>query len=478
MKICLIIATDHKYGIGKNGIIPWDIKEDMIFFQDVTKRVYIPNKKNAVIIGKNTWLSLSTKGFKDRITIVVSSTLTLDEQDVYQVKSFDDGIELCKTLDVDKIFIGGGRRVYIEALENLNINELYHTKIDYDYDCDVCVPEIETMIEDFMVPYFDKQFVLTDQNIKVRFIKMHHRYQQRPSNTGEQQYLNILSDILNDGHYRLTRNSYTWSTFGKHLEFDLRKGFPLLTTKRIFLRGVFEELIWFLKGDTNANHLSEKGVKIWNANSTREFLDNIGLHDYKEGDIGPLYGYQWLHFNAQYEGCDANYDGKGMNQIKYCMDLIKKDPYSRRIMMTAYNPLQANEGCLFPCHSIVLQFYIEADGHLSLACYNRSQDIFLGTPFNIASSSLLLHMFCMVLNNDPDYKGQKLEPGRLIMTLGDTHIYKEHYSEVIRQILREPYDFPILKFKRQVMDMADFTFDDIELEGYNYYPNIAAKMIA
>ncbi|MCJ7636329.1 MAG: thymidylate synthase, partial [Nitrososphaeraceae archaeon] len=266
-------------------------------------------------------------------------------------------------------------------------------------------------------------------------------------------------------------------------EFDLEKGFPLLTTKKIFLRGVFEELLFFLKGDTNANHLSERGVKIWDPNTSREFLDSVGLSNYNQGDMGPMYGFQFYHHGVPYRGMNEDYGNQGFNQIEYCLNLLKTDPYSRRILMTSFSPFQAKEGVLYPCHSIVVQFYVESsqvknENRLSVAVFNRSQDFLLGNPFNLSMSALLVHMFSEVINNDPNYKGPRYTPGRLIMNLGDVHLYEDHYTEAIRQILRDPHQFPKLNIKRKVNELTDFKYEDLELVDYNCYPNIPAKMIA
>ena len=317
------------------------------------------------------------------------------------------------------------------------------------------------------------------EQIDVKFIKWSKDAKKINNiNKEEQEYLNLLGDILREGDFRQTRNASCYSLFGKTIEFDLNSGFPILTTKKVFFRGVFEELLFFLRGDTNTKHLSEKGIKIWEPNTTREFLDSVNLKNYEEYDMGPLYGFNFLHFGAHYNGMNCDYSGKGFNQVEYCLDLIKKDPFSRRIIMTSFNPAQAKEGCLYPCHSLVLQFYMEAGHKLSLSCYNRSQDIICGFPFNCASSALLVHLFCEVINNDPGFKGHKIVPGRLIMNLGDVHLYDAHYSLAIRQILREPYAFPKLRIKKKLTTLTDFKFEDFELVGYDSYPAINAHMIA
>lgn len=500
--IALIVAVDIRNGISRNNVIPWRIKEDSNFFQDVTKRQYERNKMNALIMGKNTWKALPDefRGLKDRVNVVVSSTMSkieLDQDNVtktpsYVVSNLEKAINLCNTeLDLGKIFICGGTHIYEEAIVKHPIDELYITKIYHDFLCtnlfplEIVMQNSSSYMNTFKL-YKSNIFKVTDQNTgqtyDAEFCKYYNKDIQLPKhfvvNRGEQQYLDLMEDVLRNGHFRQTRNSKTWSVFGKHMEFDLSHGFPILTTKRLFFRGVFEELLFFLKGDTNVNHLSEKGVKIWDPNTTREFLDSVGLKHYENGDMGAMYGFQFRHHGIPYRGMNENYEGLGFDQIEYCLNLLKNDPHSRRIIMTSFNPAQAREGVLYPCHSIVIQFYVENGNRLSAAVFNRSQDFLLGNPFNDAMAALLIHMFTEVINNDPNYNGQKYTPGRLIMNLGDVHLYENHYSESIRQILRDPYDFPKLIFKRQVSNLNDFKFEDLELVNYDCYPNIPAKMIA
>lgn len=289
----------------------------------------------------------------------------------------------------------------------------------------------------------------------------------------EKQYLNLLQEILEKGHLRKTRNGNTLSIFGKHLEFNLKENFPLITTKKMFLRGIFEELLFFLQGQTNTKILEEKGVNIWKGNTTHEFLDKMNL-PYEEGDMGPMYFYQIYHFNAPYEGCNANYEGKGLNQFENVIHLLRTDRYSRRIMMTTYNPLQANEGVLYPCHGIIIQFAVEGENELCCLVHIRSSDGFLGLPYNITSYSLLLLLLCQYLNNTDDFK---FIPSKLCISLGDCHIYEEHIDAVKTQLTRTPYHFPKLKLP-PIYDLKNIDFTSLELIDYQYHPSIKAKMIA
>lgn len=297
-------------------------------------------------------------------------------------------------------------------------------------------------------------------------------------NNDELQYLNIMSDILRNGNYRQTRNAKTYSLFSKYMTFDLKNNsFPLLTTKKMFLRGIFEELIFFLNGSTNTKILEEKNVNIWKGNTSTEFLQANNLN-YNEGDMGPMYGYQLMHYNAEYNGCDADYTNCGINQLNNVIHLLKTDKFSRRIMMTTYNPIQAEQGVLYPCHGIVIQFGIENDNELCCHMYQRSADWVLGVPFNIASYALLTIIICKLVNNDISDDSMKLIPGKITMSFGDVHIYDEHVMTSYEQSRREPYLFPTLKINKQITNVNDLTFNDLIIENYQCHPALKAKMIA
>ena len=290
---------------------------------------------------------------------------------------------------------------------------------------------------------------------------------------GELKYLNALKNILHDGELRKTRNAETLSRFGEVLEFDLKEGFPLLTSKKMYWRGIVEELLWFLKSDTDAKRLAEKRVRIWDGNSTRDYLDSRGLTEYKEGWCGPIYGYQWRHFNAEYKGPDHDYSGEGVDQLKICIDLIKNNPTSRRIYMSAWNPCQLDEMCLPPCH-ISYQFYVEnatgelKDRKLSCQMYQRSGDMFLGVPFNIASTALLTSMIA-------HHCGISL--GKIRLIIGEAHIYKSHIDQVNIQLSRIPTQLPKVHILRQVDDLGELTSGDIQLVDYKSAPGIKADMV-
>jgi thymidylate synthase len=282
----------------------------------------------------------------------------------------------------------------------------------------------------------------------------------------ELQYLNLCQKILNEGTKKGDRTGTgTFSLFGAQMRFNLADGFPLLTTKKTFLRGITEELLWFIRGSTNAKELNEKNVRIWDANASRAFLDSRGLHNREEWDLGPVYGFQWRHFGAKYNTMHDNYAGQGVDQLKKLIETIKTNPNDRRMLMVAWNPVDLDEMALPPCHCLC-QFYV-ANGRLSCQLYQRSADMGLGVPFNIASYALLTMMIANVTD---------LELGDFVHTLGDAHIYANHVDQIREQIDRVPRQFPKMKIKRKVESIDDFKMEDFELCNYNPHPTIKMPM--
>lgn len=261
-----------------------------------------------------------------------------------------------------------------------------------------------------------------------------------------QQYLTLLQHILDTGNHKTDRTGTgTQSCFGYQMRFDLQKGFPMVTTKKVHLKSIVHELLWFLKGETNIAYLKENGVKIWD-----EWAD-------ENGELGPVYGKQWRSWEGK--------DGVVVDQIKELIAQIKKSPDSRRLIVNAWNVADLPEMALMPCHTM-FQFYV-ADGKLSCQLYQRSADVFLGVPFNIASYALLTLMIAQVCD---------LQPGEFIHTFGDVHIYNNHREQVELQLSREPFPLPVMKLNPLVKDIFDFTFDDFTLENYQSHPGIKAPV--
>lgn len=260
------------------------------------------------------------------------------------------------------------------------------------------------------------------------------------------QYLDLLEHVMENGVDRMDRTGTgTRGVFGHQMRFDLSEGFPMLTTKKLHLKSIVHELIWFLAGDTNIKYLQENGVRIWD-----DWAD-------EKGDLGPVYGKQWRRWETK--------DGVVIDQVSKLVDAIKTNPYSRRHIVSAWNPADVDEMALPPCHCL-FQFHV-ADGKLSCQLYQRSADIFLGVPFNIASYALLTHMMA-------DACG--LEAGDFVHCFGDTHIYSNHFEQVRTQLQRAPRDLPKLEVKKGVGSLFDYRFEDVKITGYDPHPHIAGKV--
>lgn len=260
------------------------------------------------------------------------------------------------------------------------------------------------------------------------------------------QYLDLMQDILDNGASKTDRTGTgTLSVFGRQLRFDLSKGFPLVTTKKLHLRSIIYELLWFLNGDTNIKYLNDNGVSIWD-----EWAD-------ANGELGPVYGHQWRSWPAP--------DGKHIDQITQVINQIKQKPDSRRHIVTAWNPAEVDKMALPPCHAL-FQFYV-ADGKLSCQLYQRSADFFLGVPFNIASYALMTYMFAQQCD---------LQPGEFVWTGGDVHLYTNHIEQAKLQLTRQPYALPELVIKRKPESIFDYQFEDFEIRNYQAHPSIKAPI--
>jgi thymidylate synthase len=286
---------------------------------------------------------------------------------------------------------------------------------------------------------------------------------------GEVEYINLLKNVLANGEERGDRTGVgTTSIFGPQIEFDLTESFPLLTTKKLNLRMIFEELMWFLKGQTNNKILNDKKVHIWDANSSNEYMKKIGLDHYPEGELGPIYGAQWRNFGGVHNVETKNHieEGGGFDQIKDILNLLKKEPESRRIIVSAWNPKALHEMALPPCH-LMFQFYVRRKTFLDCKLIIRSNDLFLGAPFNIASYAMLTYIVAAM---------NKFTPGKLIYSIGDAHIYSNHIDQVKEQITRDIRPFPKLKILNVKENIEDFEFTDFELVDYNPHSFIYGKM--
>lgn len=285
----------------------------------------------------------------------------------------------------------------------------------------------------------------------------------------EYQYLNLIYDILNESHEHNSRNGRTFSVFGAGMVFSLEQGLiPILTTKQMAWKTCLKELLWFIQGKTDNRLLNAAGVHIWDDNASRDFMDSRGLSHYAEGDLGPVYGHQWRHFNAEYEGHDADYTGKGVDQLAEIIRCLKHptERFSRRLIMSAWNPGQLDEMALPPCH-ILCQFNVDNMNRLSCALYQRSGDVGLGVPFNIASYSFLTHLLA---------KHCGLVTHEFVYYLGNAHIYDDHVDTLQTQLMRRPMAFPRVEISVLRDDINDYTIEDFRVLNYQSYDPIKMKM--
>ena len=449
----IIAACSDTLGIGINNSLPWHFPEELALFKEKTMN-------SVLIVGRKTVENLPKLPGRIIICVSAKGIVSADSKNPTVIaNSLSKALAFCENAFPDKkVFIAGGAQIYKEALSRNNISKigkLHISWIEGEFICDSYFPMIG--LHDWVI---EKEYRGTG------FVHTELVYRDK----GENQYLALINDVCSYGDKRITRNGETKSLFVKTLEFDLRKGFPLLTTKKMFFKAIIEELLFFIRGDTDTKILEDKGIRIWAGNTNRKFLDSLGKQDRDEGVMGPMYGYQWRYFDAPYDEKTKGPQNYGVDQLQNVVNLIRKDPNSRRIIMTSYNPRMADEGVLYPCHSLMLQFYV-VNNRLDLFCFNRSQDCMLGVPFNIASSALLLFLIAKITN---------LEPGILHLTLGDVHVYASHYDAVVQQIMRRPYTFPTLILATPVHEISDLeklSWQDFRMDDYRCHTSIKLDMV-
>lgn len=486
--------------IGFGGQMLFQLKEDMCYFRRTTTEAP-KDTINMVIMGYNTAISLGTNfPLKGRMNVVITSSHYTDMTNLYPdilvARSMEDALHIISNPPAicrhGRAFIIGGVALYnffhhyastfhitsitdrVEYIEDAVAEHglkdfstissaLYPATMDYEMNMRINETEynVPTLIRNWLLRGTMNDDKSYETPVIHYVIERFHKHRHP-----EYQYLDLCERILHTGTVRDTRNGRVRSLFGAHLEFNIaRDGFPLLTTKRVYWRGVLRELLWFLRADTDATRLQKDGVHIWDGNSSRKALDHLGLQHYREGDCGPIYGYQWRHFGAPYSGCDNEPIG-GVDQLAIIINELRTNPHSRRLFMSAWNPVQLPEMCLPPCH-ISYQFYVESNGSLSVQLYQRSADVFLGLPFNIASTATLLTMVASITN----YK-----VGRVLISIGDAHIYEEHIEAVREQLSRKPLPLPKLRVLSR-KNINDFREDDVELLDYHSHEPIKAKMM-
>ena len=515
-------STELGFPIGVKGNLPWKCKEDMKWFKETTMG-------HVVIMGRNTYDSIGGPLTGRKNIIVTSKDVDYNgSEEVYVKSSIEDAINFGKTISTDDIFIIGGASIYKYVLDNDLVDNIYIDFIDeWVNDADAFFPFF----------FIEKEWSrITEVKLSEdATYRIYHRVNGLKNNV-DNQYLDLMRDIIDNGEVKETRAGKTRSLFGKQLRFNLKDGLPMLTTKKMFSKGVIHELLWFIKGDTNIKYLIDNGVHIWDDDAyryyielTKEYKDGLSkIYDkdtflkmvklgsfselilnrdktrYYYGDLGPVYGAQWTNWNWH-------------NQIEEVIDTLKKNPNDRRMIISAWNVGDIPDMALPPCH-FCCQFYTKKmteverwnyfethmlkeyneEGHynlyvsrgenylkgslvsyldrmnvpsrkLSCMFQMRSNDWFLGNPFNILSYAIFTHMIAQCVNMDVD---------ELIFNGGDCHIYENQLDACMEQLSRNPITFklPTLKLNSEIKNISDFTYDDIKIEGYESYPTIKAPL--
>ncbi len=468
-RVIAVVAMTPSRAIGKRGLLPWQVlklKRDMRFFKELTSETSgASGATNGVVMGRKTWESIPPqfRPLEGRVNYVVSSDQSLVQMsNVRVVGSVRDAVESAWR-ERERVFIIGGGRVYKEALDLNLVDSVYVTVVHREFDeCDVYFPELSPHVFDGPFPAGPPDAF--ESGVRCSFTVYHRK---PPIRHEEYQYLDLVREIISTGVVKADRTGTgTKSVFGRTMRFTLRDGtLPLLTTKKTFFRGVAVELLWFISGDTSNMTLHAQNVSIWNGNSTREYLDSVGLRDREVGDLGPIYGFQWRHFGAEYRTMRDSYEGQGVDQLAEVVRQIKHDPDSRRILLTAWNPTALKQMALPPCH-LLAQFYV-SNGELSCQMYQRSADMGLGVPFNIASYALLTHMLAKVCG---------LRAGEFVHVLGDCHVYLNHVDALQEQLTREPRAFPKLVIRGEQSSIDDFKMEDFMVVGYEPHAGIKMQM--
>ena len=491
MKLNIICSVANDSIIGVNNDLYVKIKDDLKYFQKITSENYYKNKQNVLIMGYNTFKSIG-KPLKDRINIVISKNHA-DELNKKDIIHFDD-LNICfqhlESNEYGKIFIIGGASIYNKVFKDYFpiIDTIHYTNVltegleNYQY-----AESISKNVSRCKIPVYkwcaEKKIVLLDFTEKcskgLYYNFMTEMYEEKElnytfnvfqnvyfSNNEELQYINLLKNILNKKNLKETRNANVFSEFGVRMEFDLRNGFPILTTKRVPWKTVLRELLWFISGSTDNQVLKDKNVHIWDSNSSKEFLESRGLN-YKEDDLGPVYGFQWRHFGTYYVDNKTDYTGKGTDQLKYIIDEIKNNAASRRLILNSWNAADIDKMALPPCH-VMVQFNIDKE-FIDCQLYQRSGYMFLGVPFNITSYAFLLS----IIGHITGYK-----PRKLIHIIGDAHIYEQHLEAVNQQIMRTPNRFPYLTISEDLNNIDTIKEEYFTIVNYDCYTTIPAPMIA
>nr|WQM86917.1 bifunctional dihydrofolate reductase-thymidylate synthase [Marseillevirus cajuinensis] len=427
----IVFACDQRGGIGKEGKIPWHLPEDLATFQRMTFG-------RPIIYGRKTLESFpGSKPLPKRRNIVVSRNTSLSVEGAEVAHSIEEAFSLVDGVCV----VIGGSEIYTQCLEQFP---------------DLCLGVSRTLV---MGKHDVDTWFSVKQTKYSYLIKSSHNFETAMlfrKSEGELAYLSLLSEVLYSGEKREDRTGTgTRSLFGKNLIFEnISEKFPLITVKRMAWGCVLSELLWFLSGSTDSKMLELQNNNIWKKNSSRKFLDGRGLN-YREGDCGPIYGFQWRHWGAKYVDCDTNYRGQGTDQILSIVSSINKNPNSRRMVLSAWNVSDLDKMCLPPCHSFS-QFYVRGE-YLDCHLYQRSADLALGVPFNIASYACLLSILA---------KTTEKKAGNLTMSFGDVHVYETHIENACKMLERLPHKSPKLTINISDETLFGLSKEDFSLQGY------------
>ncbi|GAU22063.1 hypothetical protein TSUD_309670 [Trifolium subterraneum] len=474
----VVVAATQDMGIGKDGKLPWRLPTDLKFFKEITTTTSQSGKKNAVVMGRKTWESipLQFRPLPGRLNVVLTRSSSFDNaaaENVVICRSMSSALELLAAspygTSIEKIFVIGGGEIFRETLNAPECEAIHITEIHTNIECDTFMPPIDTTV---FRPWYSS-FPKVENNIRYSFttyVRVRSSAAEPLSQNsdslfdnnsaskkfevqnfsflpkmiferhGEYMYLNLVQEIIYQGAAKGDRTGTgTLSTFGCQMRFNLRRSFPLLTTKGL--------------------------LKSFFGLSVAQQMPSIGLSEREEGDLGPVYGFQWRHFGARYTNMHDDYTGQGIDQLLDVINKIKHNPDDRRIILSAWNPADLKLMALPPCHMFA-QFYV-ANGELSCQMYQRSADMGLGVPFNIASYALLTCMIAHICG---------LVPGDFIHDIGDAHVYQTHVKPLQDQLHNLPKPFPTLKINPQKKDIDSFVATDFKLIGYDPHQKIEMKM--
>jgi dihydrofolate reductase/thymidylate synthase len=491
--IASVYLYQNKLAIGRNNDLLFKLKKDTLFFKNITTNSLTSDSKldqNIVLMGRKTWESIPKKyrPLNDRINLILTNNIELIKSNpVPQNRNLNKGCvyflnrttfdEIYKKYNPN-VFVIGGSDIYNMFLreDSYSVDRIYLTQIH-------TTPSIKFTKENepnVFIDHPDSTFKLISYSEKYHETDISYRiltYHRTNQVSDEYKYLNLAKHILENGNIREDRTGTgTISLFGTQLRFDISNGnLPLLTTKQVPLKAIIEELLFFCRGDTNANILDKRGVKIWNSNTTREFLDKRGLHHYPEGCMGPMYGWSWRNFGATYspdfsDTSRSSLSLRGFDQLSHVEHLLKTDPFSRRIYISNLNPAESSKMCLDMCHSYI-QFYVEEiNGIKYLSGYfmMRSSDN-IAWNFNILSYQLLIYILALKCD---------MKPKEIVYNAVDCHIYKNHIDQIKEQLTRTPRPFPHIKLDDSLKnkDWSEMEYSDFELIGYMPYPSIKMPM--